>query len=249
MERSRGSKRVKWAGAVTLILLALVLAFGLNLSNFVRGVFASIVSKHDAQSIYAGLSKDALIARLTADDQELSRIRYQGLLYSLLADENAALRKTAFAAPLQSGVTGRVIARPPHTAYDTLLIDVGSDTGVHQNDLAVFQGILLGRAVSVGKNSSTVALFSSPGTLNDVIIGTPSAVAVAHGLGGGAFELSVPQGVKVMPGDIVRFPATESLALGVVVSVSAEAQDVSQTVRFTSPVSFADLDFIHMVSQ
>lgn len=249
MVYSRGSKTRShfFAGAIALGSLVLVFVFSSNIGSLMRGVVANIVAPHTSSDEYSVLSKNALIARLNTTDAELKRIQYQALLYSLLADENASLRDSVGAVATPRGVTARVIARPPRTNYDALLIDVGELDGVHENDVAVYHDVVLGRISAVDSRSATVTLFSSSGVSHDVILGDPRAVAVAVGLGGGAFEVSVPQGVKVSVGDAVRFPATESLIVGVVRSISAQVRDVSQTVRFTIPFSFSELDFIRII--
>jgi cell shape-determining protein MreC len=237
-----------WKGVIVLLALTLVFFFSGGVQGYMRGIFVSIFSPHAGQnSEYASLSRDALIARLTEDEKDLARVRYQALLYGLLSDENKHLRQAVAAAAIPPGVTARVIARPPETHYDTLVIDAGTNAGIEENDTAVFEGVLLGKVVSAGARSATVQLFSSGGSEEDVIIGNPSAVAVARGLGGGAFELSVPQGVKVAAGDRVRVSGSETLILGIVRSVSAEARDASQKVRFATPVSLNDLDFIRII--
>lgn len=249
MAYSRGSKtRLHFlTGAIALASLVIVFVFSSSIGSFTRGIVANVVAPRAKADEYSALSKNALIARLSDADADLKRIQYQALLYSLLADENASLRDSAGAVATPHGVTARVIARPPRTNYDTLLIDVGKSGGINENDVAIYQGVVLGRISAVDSNSATVTLFSSSGVSHDVILGDPRAVAVAKGLGGGAFEVSVPQGVKVALGDSVRFPATESLVAGVVQSISAEVRDVSQTIRFTIPFSFSELDFIRII--
>ena len=249
MVYSRGSKtRLHFlTGAIALASLVLVFVFSSSIGSFTRGIVSNIVAPRTKSDEYSALSKNALIARLNIADAELKRIQYQALLYSLLANENASLRESVSAVATPRGVTARVIARPPRTNYDTLLIDAGEMGGIHENDVAVYQGVVLGRISALDSNSATVSLFSSSGVSHDVILGDPRAVAVAYGLGGGAFEVSVPQGVKVAVGDSVRFPATESLIVGVVQSISAQTRDVSQTVRFTIPFSFSELDFIRII--
>lgn len=249
MVYSRGSKtRFHFlTGAVALVSLVLVFIFSSNIGSYVRGVASNVIAPHVNSDEYSALSKNALIARLQSRDAELKRTRYQALLYSLLVSENASLRDSVGAVAIPTGVTARVITRPPRTNYDTLIIDVGKDGGIRENDVAIYHGVVLGRISALDSKSATVTLFSSSGVSHDVILGEPRAVAVAKGLGGGAFEVSVPQGVKVVLGDSVRFPGTEALVAGIVQSISAQTRDVSQTVRFTIPFSFSELDFIRII--
>ena len=229
------------------LFFCLFLGFFLYGGSFVRGAFATLIA--GAPSLeHASLSRSALSSRLADAERELTRTRYQALLYVLVAEENKKLREATGASEAPAGIVGRVLSRPPRTHYDTLLLDVGVEQGVSVHDLVIFEGVALGTIVTVDSRTSVVSLFSTPGSETDVIIGTPRAVAVARGLGGGAYEVSVPQGITIAPTDIVRVSATESLVLGIVSDVSLVPADVLQTVRFRTPLALADLDFVRIIS-
>lgn len=235
--------------AAFAVIVVLFVVFGTPLGLLIRDMFVSVLSATAIDLEYASLSKEALAARLKDAERELSHIRYQATLFTLLTEENAHLRDAAGAGVLPGGRVARVVGRPPQTHYDSLLIDAGSRDGLLPDDLAVFEGIALGRVASVGERSATIELFSSPGSERDVLVGSPVAVSIARGVGGGSFRLSVPREVSVQVGDVIRLPASESLALGVVTDVSFEPTDISQTVLFATPVSFSELDFIRVIPQ
>jgi cell shape-determining protein MreC len=193
---------------------------------------------------YADLSRNELASRLKEAEAELERIRYQSVLYGLIAKENADLRSAAVASFVKS-VPARILARPPQTGYDTLILDAGALSGVHENDLVAVGGVALGKIVSVTPSSSVAQLYSSAGAETDVVIGR--AVAVAKGLGAGAFELLLPQNIEVAAGDPVRIPYSDTLLLGTVVSFSSRPSDSTQTVRFRSPLSLFELDFVSVI--
>ncbi|MDO8523881.1 MAG: rod shape-determining protein MreC [bacterium] len=247
MDRSPDSRERLVKGGFAALVLILVVVFASPIAGYLRDIFVNVSAPHESDAEYASLSRDALIARLKSAENELSIVGYQGVLYSLLSDENMKLREILNAPVTPKGILARVLSRPPRTAYDTLLVDQGASAGIQVSDLAVYQGIALGRVASVGEESALVQLFSSAGTEADAILGTPEAIAVAHGLGGGAFEIFVPQGVSVSVGDSVRTSGTASLILGVVAGVSSKPTDSSQKVSVRSPVSFADLDFIEVI--
>lgn len=249
MARSRVSKVRVVGGTLFVVLVTALVLFAPHVALYTRALFANIVARPSDSDTYAGLSSAALRERLLQTETELAQSKYQAVLYGLLVEENESLRKAAHTASLSKGVVGRVLARPPRTHYDTLLIDVGVDDGVKENDLAVLNGFVLGRVVSVGASDATVELFSAPGTTQDVVVGTPHAVVVAKGVGGGAFEFSVPQGVKVSAGDAIRFQSSDTMALGVVRHVTLNARDTSTTVRASIPFSFSDIDFIRIISR
>jgi cell shape-determining protein MreC len=244
MERSRDSKAtfIKTAGA--LAVLGIVILFSTPLAVRIRALVATIAPPKNTDAELQALSKDALIARVTNDEDALNRVKYQAVLYDMVSKENAALRKAAHATFSPDFITARVIVRPPQTMYDTLLIDEGSAGEFAEGDIAAFDGVALGRIASLGEGTAIVELFSNPGAQTDVVIGAPQSIVVAKGMGGGAFELSVPQGVAIHANDPVRLSGSATLLLGTVSGVSAKETDASQTVYVRAPVSYSDLDFI-----
>lgn len=247
--RFRGSRRGLLGAALAALTLALVFFFASPAAPYFRSLYANL-SAPSADNIdpsFASLSREALIGRIIADETLLSRIRYQAVLYGLLADENAKLRALLNGTTTTDALLARVVSRPPETLYDTVIIDRGAAAGIAGGDLVVYQGIALGRVLSEGNDSALVELFSSAGSKEDVIIGKPAAISIASGEGGGSFELSIPQGIAVSAGDPVRVEASASLLLGTVVSVAADQSQASQRISVRSPFSLADIDFVQVV--
>lgn len=89
----------------------------------------------------------------------------------------------------------------------------------------------LGVIDTVSKNASRVRLFSSPGYEQEVRVGTSSFIVVAHGKGGGVFEVNVPKEVAIARNDNV-FLATGELVGTVkkILESDAEAFTVAQVV-------------------
>lgn len=246
MMKERSTAKSVVTGAVVLVLICIGF-FVFRGAGVVRNVVFSVFAPRSTDAAYAFLSRDALIARLSDAEGALARSRWQGTLLELMASENQELRALTGARELAPAVAARVIARPPRTHYDSLIVDRGEVDGVAEGNLVLSGGIALGHVASVGSGTALVELFSNPGSEHDVLLGEPSVIAIARGLGGGAFELSVPQDVEVSIGDLVRLPGSRSLALGVVADVSSKPTDVSKTVRFAIPASFAAIDFIEIV--
>lgn len=248
-EHSRDSKRRFLGAALAALILAVVFFFASPAAPYFRGLYANLSapSPDNIDPSFASLSREALIGRVIADETLLSRIRYQAVLYGLLADENAKLRTLLHGTTTPDALLARVVSRPPETLYDTVIIDRGSGSGIAAGDLVVYQGIALGRVLSEENDSALVELFSSAGSKEDVIIGKPAAISIASGEGGGSFELSIPQGIMVSAGDPVRVEASASLLLGTVVSVAVDQSQASQRVFVHSPFSLADIDFVQIL--
>lgn len=249
MVQSRASNRIGQKSALAIGVLLLVLIFGTPLKSAVRGFFAEFIFPQVSDERFSGLSKSELAARLTETEDELIRIKYQGILYELALQENNELKSAGSLESFSKAIPARVLVRPPRTLYDTLLLDRGVESGIKEDDLVVAHGVMLGKIISVDGPSSTVELFSTSGVTHDVILGEPRAVAIAEGMGGGSFTLSIPRSVTVLENEPVRIPNSETLILGVVVSVKSEATDSAQKVLIRSLLSLSELDYVTVIPQ
>ncbi len=134
----------------------------------------------------------------------------------LLTIENNELRGL-LGASSSPRIAGGVIARPPYTPYDTLIIDRGSAEGVLE-DAPVFYGAnrALGYVRKTFEHHALVTLFSSPGVESTVYVFGSNFFTTAYGEGGGVIRLSVPQGVAIKPEDVVILPSLDTGILGTI---------------------------------
>jgi cell shape-determining protein MreC len=236
-----------WISAgIAILAFTAVVFFGGNFQAPVRAFVADLLTP-SVQSEYDALSRNELELELREAHHELDRIRYQSVLYGLLSDENTELRKVQSVERITTIVPARILARPPRTHYDTVLVAAGSASGVSTGDRVVSGNILVGEVIAVTASSATVELLSTPQAEIDVLLGEPVAVAIARGVGGGAFEVAVPQGVTVQVGDPVRPSTDETLLLGVVSGVSGSPTDATKTVYVAAPVPMSQLDFVSVL--
>jgi cell shape-determining protein MreC len=168
---------------------------------------------------------------------------YQAVLYQQVSKENARLTDLLTLPQDRVVATGRVVARPPRTLYDTLLVAVDPHAGVVAGDEARFNGVPMGTVSSVSGESATVILYSAPGATFEVKAGTPSAIVVMKGLGGGSFLFEIPTAVSIAPGDLVESSAGSG-TVAVVRSVRTTEGSASASVYAGSPVSPPDLDYV-----
>lgn len=244
--RSGVSRRVEYIAVLAVFVLIILSAIGAQ--SFVRNLYSSIRAPYDDSAEYAGLSRDALIARIKNLEAEKRARGFESALISNLMDENRELKRNLGARIEEGGIAGRVISRPPQTVFDTLLINIGSREGVEVHDLVTYSSAYLGTVTEVSENTALVELASTPGAKNDVILGEPRAVTIANGMGGGAYELTVSKDVRVNIQDPVLLAENESLIMGLVRHIEADPASTVQRVYFSSPVSFSDLTYVNVVS-
>jgi cell shape-determining protein MreC len=221
------------------VLAVLVLFFG----PFIRDSVASLLAH--VPEAYATLPRSILISRLTAAETELTRTRYQALLYQHMDEKVHALETEL---KLRSHATygaARVLAAPPRTHYDTLLLDTGSSDGVRMGDSVSVQGFAIGTVTEVSPYSSLVELYSSPGSTHDAILGNEKGIIILHGTGGGSLEALVPGDITIETGDVVR-DARSEYVFGVVVAVRHRETDTEQYISIALPQPPGDIRIVSL---
>jgi cell shape-determining protein MreC len=150
-------------------------------------------------------------------------------------DELRALLGTAREERIAAGVIGR----PPYTPYDTIILDRGSEAGIQQYaPVFLGTGLAIGYVRSTTERSALVTLFSSSGVETSVYIFGPDIFARAHGIGGGAVRIDVPQGIALTKGDLVVLPSLDSGVLGTIDATESTPTDPEQHafVTLASPI-------------
>ncbi len=195
---------------------------------------------------YALYSRATLEQRLKDSESNRLLTEYQALLYTHTVQKISELEKALALRPLETYISARVIARPQHTHFDSLVIDQGSSAGVVVGDTVTAFGVMVGSVSSVSRNSAVVQLTSSPGSTRDFELGEPRAVVVAEGKGGGSFEALVPRDVELAVGDVVT--DIESGYPGAVVrGIASSTSDVTHTLYLSLPVALVDISVVSLV--
>lgn len=154
-----------------------------------------------------------------------------------LADLEALLGPTAGAegAP---GVVAGVLARPPSTPYDTLVLATGTTAGVHvQMEAYGAGGVPLGVVFETSEHVSRVRLFSAPGTLTDAWVGPSRVPVTLRGAGAGAFTTSASQGSGIVEGDTVYSAGPGAVPVGTVARITGAASDPVATLSIAPTVN------------
>lgn len=143
-----------------------------------------------------------------------------------------------------SGIVARVVARPPTTPYDVLVVDQGTDDGVRV-DAVVFAkaGIPVGVVADASATVARVALFSSSGRHSDGWVGSEHIPVSFIGQGAGAFIAEVARETDIQEGD-VTYVVKGSGAFGVVVKVESDASSPQATLHirpFVNPFSLTSV--------
>ena len=202
-------------------------------------------------------SPGSLLAQNADLENQITALQVSQQSVQMLQSDNSALllllgRPIASSTALAQGnpsTPGRtlaaVLARPPFSPYDELVIDVGIDQSIAPGAKVYAPGnVLIGTTTLVLGESSRVLLFSSPGEQYPVMIGPSNIPATAIGRGGGQYEAEVPQASKINQGDAVTDSSLSDSLFGTVTAVVANPTDPFETVLFSPPVNIYELRWV-----
>jgi hypothetical protein len=164
-----------------------------------------------------------------------------------LQRENAELKQFLNTRVSSSSVVAYILKKPPFSAYDTFIIDAGTNNGV-QNGMKVYAmgKVIIGEIVDATSRTSKVKLYSSNGEKYEVFIGDENIQAPATGRGGGAFEATLPRDVKVSEGDTVTIPHLTTTVFGVVRKVIADPARAFSTLLFSQPINIYEQKWVEI---
>ena len=202
-----------------------------NVSNF----FANFISKRALESENAGLKS------------QLAQIQSELIDRDTLLHENQSLKDILGRKISNTLVLGTILVKPYRSAYDTLVIDIGTDMGIVASDVVYAYGTIpIGVVSSVGKNTSTVTLFSTSGEKTTGRIDGQNIDVDLIGRGGGNFELQVPRDVTLEPNTNILIPGLTPQVVAVVAKSITDPRDPTQTFLLTSPVNVNELEWVEV---
>jgi cell shape-determining protein MreC len=162
-----------------------------------------------------------------------------------LADENQVLiQKIANITGLSDaqttikGILAGVVARPPESPYDTLVLSAGSNEGVTFGMEAFGAGgVPIGVVSTVLADFSRVTLFSAPNTNTSGWVGHTNIPVTLFGAGAGAMNASIARSANIVVGDMVFVSGPGLLPIGVVTRVDSNSSSPSVTLRIQPAIN------------
>lgn len=249
----RGNRKTKIILVVCGFAAIVLITLQLLTPHFIPAIFTSIASPfwRAEFSIESGSLKSPEELLRENEDLKLQLIDAQVRMQSIQAVESennelkALFGRSFGAINPESKLLAAVLIRPPLSAYDQLIIDVGADHNVTVGDDVYAPGdILIGRVSDVMSQTSRVILFSSPNEKYEVLIGSIHAPATAIGRGGGQYSAEVSRDLKISRGDFVIAPSINDKPFGVVASVIADPAKPFEEVLFSPMVNIYQLRWV-----
>jgi cell shape-determining protein MreC len=231
-QSSRARQGVSTPIKVALIFAVILALFYAFLPRVLPGIFLGIISP---------LWKADRDAKLGATNMEELRSAYASMVSNrerenALQNENAELKSLMERTSLSKPLLATVLKKPPFSAYDSFILDVGESGGVKMGQTVYALGdIPIGRIGEVFAGTSRVLLYSSAGEQFDVLIGPSNIETQAVGKGGGHFEVSLPRDTKIVPGDKVHIPSLGNSFVGTVEGLASEPSEPFAKILFRQP--------------
>ncbi len=183
---------------------------------------ANMVSGFENKEVLAK-NNSMLIAQNTLLTQENAVLttRSQDLI-ALLGGQVATGTAASNSQSSQNGIPAGVLARPPESPYDTLVVAAGTDNGVAVGAQVFSQGgIPIGTIKHETQGIAQVSLYSSPGRATDGWVGENRTPLTLTGTGGGTFSSILPKTTPVSVGDTVYFPGPGAIPIGTVTGIDS----------------------------
>ena len=237
------SANVSW-GAGALVFAILALAARLLAPNLFLHIVTPALSVADAISAKSHVFFNSFgdIAALAAKNEQLAREN------AALVNENTALvKKTASIKELANAsglsqnaavILAGVVARPPSSAYVTLVLAAGERAGVMLGQEAFGEGgVPLGTVSAVTADFSRITFFSAPGMVTRGWVGRAGLPVDIFGAGGGALQASVARAAGVAVGDAVFAPGPGMLPIGTVARIDGDPASPSAVLRIAPAIN------------
>jgi cell shape-determining protein MreC len=166
-------------------------------------------------------SKAALAAQNAALSEEVQTLTNENQVLTARSQDLTKLLGGASSAGNE--LLAGVLARPPESPYDSLVVAAGTSDGISQGALVYSAGgTPIGTIQTVLAQSSVVSLFSTAGRKTSGWIGENRIPVTLSGVGAGAFTATIPQTSSIAAGDTVYVPGPGALPIGTIVKIDTD---------------------------
>lgn len=172
------------------------------------------------------------------------------LSLSVIEQENKDLKRDWGRASDGQSILASVLVKPPQSFYDTLILDVGEKDGIQTGArVAISDSIVLGTIDELYSDTSRAKLFSSVGTETSAVINRNNINVNLVGMGGGNFEIKVPQEVDIVEGDVLILPGISTSIVSTVVAIESNPTNAFKRIFCKTPTNIAELRFVSVAKQ
>lgn len=208
-------------------------------SNSTGGFLGSIVNGFRSKNALEKENAD-LKAKILEQDSHIAD-------NAALQKENDDLKAMMNRASGMHFTLATILAKPPHSVYDTIIIDGGEKAGIAPEQMVYANGDTpIGVVQSVLSDSAVVLLFSAPGNTLDARLSPSNIDVVLTGRGGGDFETTVPHDLVVDLASAVVTKEINARKIAVLNKIISDPRDPFQTLLLSAPVNVQELSYVEV---
>lgn len=192
-------------------------------------------------------SKAALESENTAQKREIDELGTRLAERDTLARENAELKASLGRSDGERFTLAAVISKPPHSVYDTLIIDGGSAAALALGQVVYANGeIPIGAIAEIFPHSAVVKLYSAPGEQTEARLSPSNVDITLVGRGGGNFSVMVPHDLPVAAGAAVLTKEIRPRIIALYKKTTSDMRDPFQTLLLAAPINVNELSFVEV---
>ena len=248
------TRRLRIAGAIiVLVAIFAVPAIRTTLHRGVSMIGLGISgATHGVGGFFGSIATDlrfkhSLVAENAAYKAQIEELTTRLVTNTQLARENAELKASMGRTETPHFTLAAVIAKPPHSAYDTMIIDGGSASGFAAGQTVYANGETpIGTIDTVMKHSAIVRLFSAPGEETTARLSPSNIDVTIVGRGGGNFAVTVPHDLAVTEGAAVVTKDISQDVIGIYKKITSDARDPFQTLLLVAPLNINELAYVQV---
>ena len=146
-----------------------------------------------------------------------------------------------------SNILAGVLARPPLSPYDTLVVAAGSQQGVVVGAPVFAQGgVPFGTVKSTTNDSATIILLSTPSLTTNGWIGDNRIPLTLIGMGAGAFTATLPKTATISVGDSAYVSGPGAVPIGTVVRIDSDPSSPTVVIHIQPIVNIFSVTWVEI---
>jgi cell shape-determining protein MreC len=168
--------------------------------------------------------------------------------YDILEKENIELKELLGRLPVNNNfVLGNILTKPNQSPYDTLIVDIGMEQGINQENKVYAYGTLpIGYISKAYEKNSLISLYSNPGQKTEGFINDTNISVELIGRGGGNFEMIIPMELIIENKTAIYLPGPKSEIIAIVEEIISSPSDPYKKVILRSPVNVQNLKWVQV---
>ena len=236
------NNQLRQTGTVLVVALVLLVIATLTKSLWIDAVFSTIENRVQVGDTFMLVFQEK--RDLVNENHELKAQLEERTLALELATYNQRLVKELLSEnKREDDTTAQVLLRPPYSAYDHFILNVGHNDRVREQQLITRGGqFAMGYISEVGREHARAVLFSAPG--EEMLVSVDGNLYEARGEGGGSISVRLPRNFRDNERSVVSLPGAGSYIIGFLETTSFEPQDSYVRGVVSMPFNIFESDWV-----